>query len=257
VLNNGADISLTPGTTTPVTVIATTTDFNGYTDIAHATATIYRSGAGAACTPDNNNCYLASTENGQCSLTSCSGDTCQLSCTVNVFFHADPTDASTYEGEEWLAYAEVEDASAGYDFASAPGIELITLRALTVDSAINYGALEALSDTGSFNPTTTITNLGNVPINVDVEGTDLSDGGDSSIPAEQQKFATSTFSYSACVSCAQLSSSTPVTLEINLTKPAVANPPVETDVYWGIAIPFGINSAPHSGINIFTPIGVD
>lgn len=256
-LNAGLPISLTPGTTTPVTVLGTVSDFNGFTDITNATATIYRSGAGAACTPDNNNCYVASTENGMCTFTNCSGSSCDLSCTVDIFFHADPTDADTYEGEEWLAFAEAEDFSGGYDFASAPGVELNTLRALAVDSIINYGALAADSDTGSFNPTTTVTNLGNVPINIDIEGNDLTDGASSQITADNQKVATSTFTYSACVSCQQLSTSTPVTLGINLSKPNVTTPPVETEVYWGIAVPFTASNAAHTGTNIFTAIGVD
>ncbi len=259
-LNEGLDISLTPGTTTTVIASTTVTDFNGYTDLTHATATIYRSGAGALCTPDNNNCYVLSTENGLCAFTSCSGNSCTLQCTAEIAFHADPTDVgSSYEGQAWLAYMEVEDASAGYDFESspAPGVELYTLRALQVDSLINYGALEADSDTGSNNASTTVTNFGNVEINIDVEATDLSDGGTSVIPAEQQKMSTSTFTYSACVSCYQLSSSSAVTLGINLSKPSTIVPPVETDVYWGIAVPFGINSAPHSGVTIFTPIGVN
>jgi hypothetical protein len=255
-LNSGTDISLTPGTTTAVSLTATVTDFNGNNDISNATATVYRSGVGPACTADNNNCYILTTENGKCSFTSCSGNSCQLSCQADIFFHADATVAGVYDGEEWIAYAEVEDASAGYDFASASGTELFALRALAVDSAINYGSLEAESNTGSTNDTTTITNLGNVPINVDIEGTDLTDGGSSAIPAEQQKVSTSTFAYSACVSCFQLSSSSAVTLGINLSKPNVANPPVETDVYWGIAVPYGINSAPHSGTNIFTAVGI-
>ncbi len=256
-LNGGGDISLTPGTTTPVTVTGTITDFNGASDITHATATIYRSGAGPSCTADNNNCYIATTENDQCTLTSCAGNSCTLSCEVDIFFHADATDDDPYLGENWLAYAEAEDFGGGYDFASAIGVELNTLRALTVDSIINYGALSNNSDTGSFNPTTTITNLGNTPINVDVEGTDLSDGQSSSISASQQKVATTTFNYSACVGCQQLSSSSAVTLGINLSKPSVQNPPVETDVYWGIAVPFTASNAAHTGTNIFTAIGVD
>jgi hypothetical protein len=257
-LNDGLDISLTPGTTTIVIASTTVTDFNGYVDLAHATATIYRSGAGAACTPDSNDCYVLSTENGACSFTNCSGNSCSVQCTADVAFHADPTDSgSVYEGEEWLAYLEVEDNAGGYDFDSAPGVELFTLRALQVDSLINYGALEANSDTGSTNASTTVTNLGNVDINIDVEATDLTDGGTSYIPAEQQKMATTTFTYSACVSCYQLSSTTPVTLGINLNKPTVDTPPVETDVYWGIAVPLNVNSAPHTGVNIFTAIGTD
>ena len=256
-LNGGLPISLVPGTTTAVTVLGTVTDFNGTSDITNATATIYRSGAGAACTANNNNCYIASTENGMCAFTNCAGNSCDLSCTVDVFFHADPTDADTYEGEEWLAFAEVEDFSNGYDFASAPGVELNTLRALSVDSLINYGSLAADSDTGSFNPTTTVTNLGNVPINIDIEGNDLTDGASSQITADNQKVATSTFTYSACVSCQQLSTSTPVTLGINLSKPSTVSPPVETEVYWGIAVPFTASNAAHTGTNIFTPIGVN
>ncbi len=256
-LNEGLPISLTPATTTAVVASTTVSDFNGYTDITHATATIYRSGAGAACSPDDNNCYILSTESGGCVFSNCVGNSCALQCTAPVTFFADSTDAGTYEGQEWLAYVEVEDASAGYDFASASGVELLTLRAIQVDSVINFGALEANSDTGSNNASTTITNLGNVPVNVDIEATDLSDGIASVIPAEQQKVATGTFTYGACVSCYQLSSSSPVTLGINLSKPSTITPPVETDVYWGIAVPFGTNSAPHTGTNIFTPIGVD
>ncbi|MDQ5951114.1 MAG: MotA/TolQ/ExbB proton channel, partial [Patescibacteria group bacterium] len=253
-LNGGDEINLTPGTTTVVMATTTVVDFNGYTDLAHATATIYRSGVGASCTADENNCFILTTENNKCNFTNCSGNSCELICQAEIPFHADPTDYGTYEGQEWLAYAEVEDTGDGYDFASAPGVELFALRALQVDSLINYGSLEADSNTGANNASTTITNLGNVAINVDIEGTDLSDGGASSIPAEQQKVSTSTFTYSACVSCVQLSSSSAVTLDINLSKPSVVNPPVETDVFWGIAIPFGINSVPHTGTNIFTPI---
>jgi hypothetical protein len=256
-LNAGLPISLTPGTTTAVSVSTSVTDFNGVGDLAHATATVYRSGAGASCAPDNNNCYVATTENGQCQFTSCSGNTCTLSCVVDVFFHADPTDDGTYVGQEWLAYGEVEDLSNGYDFASAPAVELITLRAMQVDSVINYGALSADSDTGSYNPTTTVTNLGNAPINVDIVGTSLTDGLSSAIPADLQKVATSTFTYSACVSCLQLSTSTAVTLGINLNKPTTIAPPIETEVYWGIEVPFTASNAAHTGTNIFTAIGVD
>ncbi len=256
-LNGGGDINLTPGTTTPVTVSGIVTDFNGASDIIHATATIYRSGAGPTCTPDNNNCYVATTENGQCTLTNCVGNSCDLSCEVDIFFHADATDEEPYLGQTWEAYAEAEDSSEGYDFASAIGVELITLRAMAVDSVINYGALSGDSDTGSFNPTTTITNLGNTPINVDVEGTDLTDGESSAIPADQQKVATSTFTYNACVTCQQLSSSSAVVLGLNLSKPSVVTPPVETDVYWGIAVPFTASNAAHTGTNIFTAIGID
>jgi hypothetical protein len=252
--NGGQNISLIPGTTTPVVATTSVNDFNGVSDLVHATATFYRTSVGASCTPDNNNCYRMTTEAGSCSFVNCSGNSCTLSCATNMLFHTDPTDFGIYDGQEWFAFLEVEDQGAGYDFESSPGNEVQTTRAITVDSLINYGALEPLADTGSINPTTTITNLGNVALDIEVIGTDLFDGVSSVIPASEQRFSTSTFTYSGCVTCAQLSSSTPAEAGLNLSKPANITPPVEADVYWGIAVPFGINSTPHSGTNVFTPI---
>jgi Domain of unknown function (DUF2341)/Concanavalin A-like lectin/glucanases superfamily len=251
--NNGGPIILTPNATTTIYATSTVTDFNGYADLITGTTTIYRSGVGPSCTADNNNCYI-STVGGSCSFANCSGNTCVLTCIADIYFHADATDANTYEGEEWLAYMEVEDTGGGYDFASAPGIELLTLRALTVANSINYGSLSPTENTGTYNATTTISNTGNVEFDIELEGTDLSDGNASVIPADQQKFATSTFDYSACTTCSLLSSSTPVDLAVALAKPSAPTPAVTTDIYWGIAVPYGIASAAHQGINVFTPV---
>jgi hypothetical protein len=255
--NNGNPIVLTPGATTTVYATATVTDLNGYTDIMMGTSTMYRSGAGAACTANTNSCYIAdTTSTTSCLFANCSGTTCELRCKSDIYFNADPTDLGTYEGEEWLAYMEVNDFSGGYDFASALGLEMLTLRALTVDSSINYGSLAVNANTEAFNPTTNIVNTGNTAFDIEIEGTDLTDGNTSVIPANSQKFATSTFTYSACVSCSAVSSTTPVELSVGLSKPVVPNPPVTTPVYWGVAIPNGVNSAPHQGINVFTPVSI-
>jgi len=254
-LNDGQDISLLPGATTTVYATGTVTDLNGYADITTATGTFYRSGVagGAACTADNNNCYISGPS--LCEFTSCSGNSCVVECRADIYFHADPTDVgSAYDGQEWFAFLEVEDSSAGYDFDTSLGVEMNTLRAIDVDGAIDYGSVAVSSDTGATNASTSILNEGNVEINIEIQGTDLSDGIASVIPANQQKFATSTFTYSACVSCGLVSSTTPVELDVDLGKPTVDTPPVSDSVYWGIAVPYGINSAPHQGINVFTPI---
>jgi len=233
----------------------TVTDFNGFADLTYATSTIYRSGVagGAACTPDNNNCYVSNTAS-SCEFTACSGNSCEVQCRADIFFHADPTDFGTFDGQEWLAFIEVEDASAGYDFASAIGVEVSTLRAIDVSGEIDYGTLEVNADTGSFNASTSVLNLGNIEADLEIAGSDLSDGLSSTIPANQQKFATSTFNYSGCAGCELLSSSTPVQIDVDLSKPAVDTPPVSDDVFWGIAVPFGVNSVAHQGINVFTPV---
>jgi len=255
--NNGLPITLTPGATTTVFATSSVTDFNGVADIVAGSSTIYRSGVGPSCTTDNNNCYRANTTaSSSCSLTNCAGNTCELRCRADIFFHADSTDVAPFEGQEWLAYLEVNDQSGGYDFESALGIELLSLRALSVDSAINYGSLAVNSNTGSINATTTVANLGNLSFNIELTGSNLTDGAASIIPANQQKFATSTFNYTACVTCSVVSTSTPVNLAIGLAKPTVAAPLLTSPVYWGVAVPVGINSAPHSGINLFTPVSI-
>jgi Domain of unknown function (DUF2341) len=252
-LNGGQDISLLPGTTTRVFATTTVTDLNGAGDLVQATSTFYRSGVagGAACTPDNNNCYVS-----QCSFTNCSGNSCEVSCYADIFFHADPTDIGDYEGEGWYAFIEVEDVAGGYDFDTTPIRELFSLPAIDVRNTINYGALAVDEDTGSNNASTTVDNLGNVEIDLEIEGTDMSDGYSSTIPADRQKFATSTFTYSGCglSVCTILSSTTPFELDVELSKPTAPTPPVADSIYWGVRVPPLTNSVPHSGINVFTPV---
>jgi hypothetical protein len=255
ILNGGYPIDLLPGTTTRIYATTTVTDLNGTNDITpYATSTIYRIGAsgGAACTPDNNDCYVSS--GSQCTYSNCSGNTCELGCYADIYFHADPTDTDApHEGEVWLAVLEAEDYSEGYDFETSIGQIMNTLRAIDVNNAINYGAVAATENTGGVNASTTVENQGNVQINIDILGTDMTDGVGAEIPADQQKYATSTFSYSGCTTCSQLSSTTPVILDVDLSKPTTNTPSVEDAVYWGVAVPLGINSAPHQGINVFTP----
>jgi hypothetical protein len=255
-LNSGADISLLPGATTTVYATGTVTDLNGPGDLDNATSTIYRSGVvgGAACTPDDNDCYVSTAS--MCVFSSCAGNSCTVSCSADIYFHADPTDANTtYEGQNWLASIEVSDFAGSIDIGTvAAGVELLSLPALDVTSSISYGALAVSSTTiAGANPTTTVQNLGNIPIDISIDGTDLSDGASSYIPASEQKFATSTFNYSGCgiSECASLSSTTATNLEVDLSKPTSAGSPVTDLVYWGIEIPFGVASNPHSGTNTF------
>jgi len=251
-LNGGNDITLLPGGTTTIYATGTVTDQNGFADIVLSTTTMFRSGVGESCTLDTNNCYIAGPS--QCSYSNCSGDSCDISCTSDFYFHTDPTDTgSTFDAETWRAMLTIEDQGGNVATATAPSIDLITLRALDVDSLINYGSLEVNANTGAYNASTTFQNLGNDSIDVAIEGTNLTDGLSSNIPVNEQIFATSTFTYSACVYCTALSASS-TNYELDLTKPASTTPPVIDNVFWGIEIPFGISAAPHSGTNIFYAI---
>lgn len=247
VLNGGADITLSVGTTTTIIASTTVTDFNGFGDLVAATTTFYTTSATAACTPNDNNCYVATSS---CSFLNCAGNSCTLSCAADFAFHANATDNSA---DEWFAFMEAEDSTAAVGFNTSTGVDLLTLLALNVQNAINYGTLDVNQNTGSFNPEVDVINLGNDAIDVQVAGTDMSDGVASIIPASQQLFATSTFTYDSCVSCLVLDPlGTPV--ELDLAKPTAVTPPVADNIFWGIEVPFGTASNPHSGVNTFTVI---
>lgn len=247
-LNNGLDIDLTAGIVTTVTASTTVTDFNGVADLRNATTTFYTSAAGPLCTANDNNCYISTTT---CSFTNCSGTSCTLSCTADFAYHADPTDLDG--GNQWFAYMEVDDQSGASDLETSTGVELLTLRGIDVRNAIAYGVVDVNQSTGVFNPDVSLVNIGNESIDVQISGTDMSDEIASVIPAGQQLFSTSTFDYDSCIGCTPLSV-LGTNVEVDLDKPVSTTPETTDTIYWGIEVPFGTASNPHTGLNTFTAV---
>ncbi len=247
--NNDQNIALVEGATTTVYATGTVTDLNGYTDLQFATTTMYRSGLalGRMCSADQNNCYqIASTS---CSFSSCAGNSCQFSCGADIYYFADPTDiGSTYASENWQSITDIVDSSLTRVSASSSQ-ELYTLRGFSASSTIAYGSVTVGQNSGSYNPTTTIRNTGNTPLNLLVSGTDMTNGS-STIVAANQKYATSSFSYGSCTSCQTLATS-PQSFALNLSKPTTTVA-VTTVMYWGINVPSGTAATTHTGSNTLT-----
>jgi hypothetical protein len=252
-LNNDEDIALTEGATTTVVASGTVTDLNGFEDIDFATSTIYRSGVGANCAEDLNNCYPLA--EAQCPLTNCTGSSCDIVCTADMYYFAEPTDAgSDFEGESWFADVTVADQTGNVDTETSVAVDLLTLWGLDLESgAINYGSVGLGEDTGASNASTTLENTGNDEIDIQLAGTDLT-SGESAIPVGNQKYATSTFTYSACAICNFLSG-TSTTFEMDLTKPTSTSSPVLDTLYWGIHVPTGVHGTTHTGLNTFFATG--
>lgn len=252
-LNNAADIVLTEGATTTVSATGTVTDLNGYSDILFATSTIYRSSVagGAMCSADTNSCYqVASTS---CSFSNCSGNACTVSCSADIQYYADPTDVgSTYATSTWLASIAVEDSTGLRNTDTSLGVDLLTLRALSITTGIiDFGALEVGQNTGTVNATTTSRNTGNVPIDIKVSGTDLT--GASTIDVGEQKYATSTFVYSSCSICGLLTG-VATAVNVNVSKPTSTSAPQTQDIYFGIDVPSGKAAGSYSGTNYFDAV---
>lgn len=249
-LNNGDNINLTENTTTPINWTATITDIDGYADISSVVGKVYRSSVANAeeCTPNDNNCYSAAS----CSLSGCSGSSCTATCSINMQFHADPTDSGTYAAQYWLAWVKATDSSSAENSAfSANDItDVNSLIALNVSSPLAYGTLLPGENTGSSNATTTITNTGNITIDGEVSGTDLcSDYPTCSgvtIQVSNQKYSLNGFTYtSGGISL----STTPSGLQINLAKPSSAPSNSTASLYWGIALPSQIGAGNYTGAN--------
>jgi hypothetical protein len=193
--NNNSNIALTEGTTTTIMATGTITDLNGYADIVAASSTFYRSSVAGArqCTADDNNCYQIATSS--CVLSLCSGNSCTVSCSAAMQYFADPTDpGSIFAADNWQAVLSAWDTTNFYDTTSAAQ-ELYTLKALSVPSALDYGAITVGTDSGGTNATTTVQNTGNVLLDLDLGG-DPMVAGASSISYDKQKYATTTFTYS-------------------------------------------------------------
>ena len=256
VLNADQSIALTEATTTPIIATTTVSDGNGFEDIVGVSATFYRTGVAGAetCTANDNNCYQLG--HAQCPLTNCSGNTCDVTCTADIWYFAEPTDpGSAHESESWVAYLEAIDSAGGTATGTAESIDLLTLRALRLLSdTIAFGTLNVGEDTGAVNAVSTIRNTGNASIDVDVAGTDL-EAPSSVIPAGNVLVATTTFTYDVTCSICEFLSGTSTTFVLDLPKPTTDSAPVLSDLYWGIAIPFNTAGLTHYGMSVFTAVG--
>jgi hypothetical protein len=254
--NNGNDLTLTENTYVWATSTMTVSDANGCNTIQSVTAKFYlasTSNSGSGCTYDGNNCYtsvcVATTTGNQCTGV---GDTSvQYDCGFQVWYIAEATDGSApaWTSSIWSVFAEAYDGTdTGNATNTTETININTLAALSVTSNINYPSTAAGTDTGATNQTATVTNTGNVLINSDVSGTDMTDNGNT-IAANNQKFGTSDVTYA---SLSNTLNNDPANLTLNLSKGTATTSASTINTFWGIAIPGGQAPGSYTGQNTFS-----
>ncbi len=241
------DITLTENTVTNVFIKGTYTDNNGCDDVATSSAVgiyanLYRSGISRAtnCSADNSNCYQSLS----CEIFNCtaggSDTTGSFLCTSSVYYYADPTDSGTYSAQTWLSTVTTTDKNSGSIASTTGGVEMNSLVALGIGEhglggSIGYGQL-ALGATSGNDSVMILRNTGNVPINPQVSGTDLT-CAKRIIDVSKQKYATTTgVSYGQKTSL----STSPAPLNICMS---VANQSASstTSTFWMIQLPtFGV-----------------
>lgn len=256
--NGAASVTLTEGLTKNVICTAVVTDDDGCEDIAATTAVFYRTnvsgGAGAA--DDNNNHYSVNcvVDNGSCTG---GGDlTATYTCTFPVYYYADPTDDGDYEATDWTCQVTPSDG-VGEGTADTDTIEMASLVGLDVDTTINYGELALGTDTGSVNQQTTVTNRGNVQIDIKLDGYGSSDGDGysmicsiGSIPVGNEEYSTSTFTYGTGIALTDAA----VELDLDVPQQTDDATPSTKEVYWGLGMPSTGVGGSCSGTVVFTAV---
>lgn len=254
-INGGVDIDLSDGGegtsgNKDINITADVTDNNGCDDIVSASVRAYPTGVGSGgCTSQNdNNCYY----NISCTKGSCSGSINQAyTCTVNFKYHADPTDAGTIRvAETWKASVGALDEGASGSAEGASGVELQSFVSLNVDNQIDYGQLASgqMANGDSLVTTTKVYASGNVGIDVNISGTNMTGAG--TINVGQQKYATSSIAYSSATAL----SGTATEFELNVKKPTTTSALPWKNVYWGLQVPGGAGAGSYSGTNTFSAV---
>ncbi len=258
VIDNGNDINLNESSTYSVTITADVTDNNGCstTEIPTVVTSLYRSAVGSAnCDSageeDYDSCYPVKS----CTQNSCTGAGATYTCTVDMQYHADPTDTDTpYTAENWLSTVlATDDDSAQGSTESASGVEVNSLTAMDVTSAIDYGLQTVGTNTGNLDQTTVVTATGNVGLDEQLSGTDMTDGSGHTIVVTQQHYDLSQVAYSSATPLT--TTDTEVELNVAKTKSTGTTTNPETgDTWWGIEIPTGTVSGSYTGQNTVTAV---
>lgn len=153
-----SNITLNAGSTKSIKCNVSITDWNGYADIKNVSATFWDNTSANSSSPDGIDHYTNS---------SCTNITGQLSsyyanytCSFNVWYYAN-------NGSNWMCNVTVQD---NYNFNDSRYniTDIRPLWAINVTPTIDFGEM-AVGETRN-NITANITNFGNMPVNISVNG---------------------------------------------------------------------------------------
>lgn len=196
-LNHGNPITLTAGATTTVDVNFTVSDNNGCGQVffnGTATVAVYRSGVTASCVRNALNCYTATVVSHACPNATTTQVSAAATATVDIWYFADATDASSsYAAQNWATNFFVSDGAINTGSGGA-AVELNSLLAVgAATGTLSYGTVSPGATTTGNLPVTLV-NTGNTSSTFQVSGSALTFGS-RSISTSSQHYATSTFTY--------------------------------------------------------------
>jgi hypothetical protein len=246
--SDAVNITLLESTTKNVVCASTITYGSGFGAITSVEAKFFRTGIGAGAGDDDNNHYTLAGDT-ECFPSNGAGLTEDYTCIFAVWFFAEPTDAGSPDsGDNWTCQVTPSSAGGPGNFA-VDTIEMDTLSALSIED-LDYGGVGAGMNTGSSPVSVVVTNTGNNIMDPQVSSATAMTCTTGSIPVANQKYSSSTFTYS---SGGTVLSGAATTLDLALPKPT-STTPITANSYWGIAIPSSGAVGSCTGINIFGPV---
>jgi hypothetical protein len=241
----------------------------GEQEIVDAVIHAYRSSIGQAnCdeagNANNNYCYFNAHTgtSGSCvqdtGINTCTGSTDPTvgwKCTFPMQYHVDPTVATTqYPDDTWKVSVKAQDDAPESEWSTLvetnTGRELDIFLAYKVDNdnaTIAYGSLDP--DGTSADQTNTVEATGNVGLDTNLSGTNMTSGGNT-IVVGQQKYATSDLGGWTGVAL----TGTPSELELNVAKTTTTGTPASADIHWRLKIPAAQTAGVYSGTDTIAGI---
>jgi len=259
------DLTVPEGQTTGFKVSATIVDNNSCeadgggseiatsSDASRTKAWVYRSGVGASCSANANNCYLNLAE---CNLGPCGGSSdsdVTTTCAFSMWYVADPTDSTSYyPAETWKATvqpADDDNATSSTEGTTGNKMNSYLAYALVTNTTLDYGTV-GLGNTSS-EATTTVKAIGNVGLDNEISGLNMTSGGNTIIIDQQHASTTSGFAWSTGITA----TTTPAQeLEIDCKKTTATNTAATSSTYWLIKIPGTQAAGTYSGTNTITGV---
>lgn len=226
-LNNAQPVTLNAGGYQNVLCNVTVRDYNGFNDIDTVNATLYHY-LNSSEDPDDENYHYTNTS---CAESSNDGQyLANYTCTFPVSYFAN--------NGTWNCNASVNDTLSYTDSGNNSAI-FNALYALNVTDTIDYGNLSVTDY--SDNITATVTNFGNMAINVSVLGYGQSEGDGlgfvcsqgSNITVENQRFSESLVQWSSKTPLAATNQDVGITLNQQTNDLT----PVTADTFWQLYVP--------------------
>ncbi|GIU69987.1 MAG: hypothetical protein KatS3mg002_1223 [Candidatus Woesearchaeota archaeon] len=228
------NITLSGGGQRRVTCNASLRDWNGYNDIVIVNATLWHSSSTLNSPDDNNSHYT----NSSCTN---SGNgvnyTVNYICGFDVYYYAN--------NGTWTCFVNVEDQG-GKTGNNSNTTYVYPLYALNVTDGIDYGSVAV--EEYSANRTANITNFGNMPINISVEGYGAVRGDGlamncslfGNITVSMERFSTSDVDWSLMN---PLSSSPQLIPGLTIPKQTLPSTPMVNTTYWQLYVNVSNNPA--------------